>query len=353
MPVQSLQTEALRLLEEGHHAESAAKCKQALESFDDSYPRPSARAAFVLCSLGFILEQTGVYAEAEACAARALAMLESLPPASVGPAIDLLRLRSFSLLGTALRQLGEYAKAEAPFLRAIEIAEGLPDRPDEAAGAWNNLGMLCKYAGWFDRGEQAYARALEAAARQAPHRKQITATILHNIGGILHARGHFDRAEEPARQAWEIRRELTGDDHPSTLADAAAYAAVLDGLGRYKESKPMYQHALAIYERVFGPEHYETAATLHNLALVEESEGNLARAVEMARRSLDIKTRLFGRDHPDAALSAMNLASLLIGNSTEEARALLDSALRTFERALAADHPHAALCRRLRDRAQA
>jgi tetratricopeptide (TPR) repeat protein len=207
--------------------------------------------------------------------------------------------------------------------------------------------MLCKYAGWFERGEQAYARALAAAARQTLHREEITATILHNVGGIRHARGRFDLAEDPARQAWEIRRALLGDDHLTTLADRTAYAAVLNGLGRHTESRPIYERALETYERVLGPEHYETAATLHNLALVEEAAGNRTRAVEFARRALGIKTRLLGNGHPDTGLSAMNLASLLMEQSPLEARALLDNALPAFERALAADHPHTVLCRRL------
>ena len=274
-----------------------------------------------------------------------LAMLDGLSGAS--PSAVLLRLRGLGLLGTALRQQGKYQPAEAPLVRAIELAEAMPDRPEELSTAWNSLGVLCKYAGWFERGERAYARALAAAERQIRHREGVTATILHNIGGLHHARGRFDLAEEPARRAWEMRRTLLGDEDAATLADAVAYAAVLDGLKRYAESRPIYERALASYERRFGPEHYETAATLHNLALVEQAEGHHERALELARRSFEIKRKLLGAGHPDTALSAMNLGSMLRNKNPGEARALLGDALLAFERALAPDHPHIARCRRL------
>ena len=308
-------------------------------------PAPSLRAAFCLCSIGAVFEKTAAYGEAETCAVRVLAMLDGLPGAS--PSAVLLRLRGLGLLGTALRQQGKYQLAEAPLVRAIELAEAIPDRPEELSTAWNSLGVLCKYAGWFERGEQAYKRALEAAEQQTRHREAVTATILHNIGGLHHARGRFDLAEEPARRAWEMRRSMLGDEDAATLADAVAYAAVLDGLKRYSESRPIYEHALAVYERIFGPEHYETAAVLHNLALVEQAEGHHERALELARRSFEIKRRLLGAGHPDTALSAMNVASMRMKEDPVEARVLLGDALHAFERALAPDHPHIARCRQL------
>jgi tetratricopeptide (TPR) repeat protein len=319
------------------------------ESFLAEAPPPSPRAAYRLFALGSAFEQRGDYAKAVDCARRSLAIIEPLLPGNGGKYGDVIRFRALGLLGAALRQQGDYAAADAPLLLAIELAETMPEFPDRAASAWNNLGVLCKFAGWFDRGEEAYRRALAFAERigNLPERDMTTATILHNVGGLDHARGRFATAEEPSRRAWEIRRRHLGEDDPAVLADAVAYAAVLDGLGRYAESRPIYERALAVYERIFGPEHYETATTLHNLALVEHNEGHPDRAAERARRSYEIKVKLLGRNHPDTGLSAMNLASLLPAADADEADALLTEALRAFETALAPDHPHIRRCRQL------
>lgn len=306
---------------------------------------PTPRAAFRLFTAGAEFEQRGDYAQAADCARRALAIIEPLAAADPTESRQLILLRALGLLGTALRQQGAYAEAEPPLVRAVDLAESMPERPERAAGAWNNLGVLCKFAGWFDRGADAYQRALDRAHTVAdPVARDLTAaTILHNVGGLDHARGRFADAEEPSRRAWEIRRAHLDEDDPAVLADAVAYAAVLDGLGRYAESRPIYERALAVYERIFGPEHYETASTLHNLALVERAEGRLERAAGLARRAYAIKVKLLGRNHPDTALSAMNLASF----GPPDASSLLAEALPALESALAPDHPHIARCRQL------
>lgn len=344
----SLHDASSRLEEAGDLAPAADLCRQALEIFEREDGPDSPDVANLLHSLGSILEKEGDSAGAESCARRAIAIIEPLLPAFDGDEGYLILLHALGLLGTALREQGLYAEAEAPFERAIEIARSLPEHPDEAAQAWNNLGILCKYAGWFDRGEQAYAQAMAFAERLKDGREAMIACILHNIGGLEHARERFDRAEEPARRAWEIRRKLSGNDDPATLADAVAYAAVLDGLERWAESRPIYERALAAYERIYGPEHYEVAATLHNLAALEEATGNPAEGIRLSRRALGIKQRLLGEEHPDTALTAMQLASMLYGyGDAIEARALAAGALRVFEGCLAADHPHLRRAREL------
>jgi tetratricopeptide (TPR) repeat protein len=316
-------------------------------------PLPSPRTAYDYYSLGVVFDQHADYGNAERCARLAVGTVEPLLRQQDSLPGRLILFRSLGLLGTALRQQGAYEQAEEPLVRAIELAEAMPDRPELTAEAWNNLGVLCKYAGWFDRGMAAYARAMSLAqgTPETPGKNMLLAAILHNTGGLDHARGRFESAEEPARRAWEIRREFLGEEHLSTLADAVAYAGVLDGLSRYAESRPIYARALEVYERAFGPDHYETAATLHNLAFVEYAEGHRERAIELARRAYSIKAKLLGEKHPDTALSAMNLASLLPPEEEREARTLLSEALRTFEGALTADHPHTARCKLLLNRA--
>jgi tetratricopeptide (TPR) repeat protein len=302
----------------------------------------SPRAAFELWATGEKLRDEGFYREAADCGRRAVAAIERLLPECGGKAGELILVRALGLLGQSLREQGLYGEAEPPLVRAIEVATALKEpRPEVLAGAWNNLGVLCKFAGWFDRGAEAYAKAL-ALAGEDP---MLLATVLHNIGGLNHARGSYESAEEPARRAWEIRRTLRDDDDPMTLADAVAYAAVLDGLRRYKESRPIYERALEVYQRVFGLEHYETAATLHNLALVERAEGNAERAVAYARRCYEIKRKLLGQRHPDTGLSALNLAVMKAG--TEESRELLREALEAFEGTLDPKHPHITRCQQL------
>jgi tetratricopeptide (TPR) repeat protein len=343
-----LHQRASELEEAGDGAAAENLCRQALAIFEEEEGDSSPDVANLSCQLGAILEKRGDYGGATQCSRRAIAIVEPLLAAFEGPDGVLILLHALGLLGTALRQQGLYREAAAPLERAIELAESMPDLPAEAANAWNNLGMVCKYAGWFDRGEAAYRHALRWAERCGGEDTLLTATILHNVGGLEHARERFAQAEEPARRAWETRRAVLGDGHPDVLADAVAYAAVLDGLDRYDESRPIYERALAAYEARFGPCHYEVASTLHNLAALEEAVGNLERAAELCRLAWQMKRTLLGDEHPDTALTALVLASILLGQGhSPEARELARQAEDVFARRLSPDHPHLAQARHL------
>jgi tetratricopeptide (TPR) repeat protein len=343
-----LHSQAGELESRGELTAAEAACREALTIFEREEGPDSALTAQVLLTLAGILERQGRFQEAALSADRTARILESLLPRLEGDYGKLILVHALGLHGTALRQMGEYDAAEKPLKRAVDLAEELPSYPDELVGALNNLGVLCKFAGWFERGEAFYTRALGLAVDAFGEKHEICATLLHNIGGLEHARGEFQEAEEPLRTAWQIRRELLGEDHPDTLGDSVAYAAVLDGLERYDESLPIYQRALQLYESKFGPDHYEVAATLHNLAVVEQARGNVEQALEYCERSLSLKQRILGSQHPETALSGMSLGAMLLASGDPDgARHYLTQALMVFRSTLAADHPHIEFCREL------
>lgn len=340
-----LHEESSQFEEQGNLPAAEAKCREALSIFEREDGPASPDVANLSVALGSILEKAGRFAEAEACARRALKIVEPLLPEFDGPDGSLIQVHALGLLGTALRQLGQYAAAREPLERAAALAEQLTEHPEELVTALNNFGVLCKFAGWFDDGQKAYDRALAAARLGGAEPDDTVATLYHNIGGLEHARGDYAAAEPPSRRAWEIRRKLHGDDSLETQADAVAYAAVLDGLDRNAEARPIYERALEIYESELGPEHYEVAATLHNLAVVEEADGRGELAAKLYRRALAIKRKTMGADHPDTALTAMNLAHLLFeSGKRDEAAELLPGALAAFRKSLVAGHPQLVAC---------
>jgi tetratricopeptide (TPR) repeat protein len=343
-----LHEQAARLEKDGKLVEAEARCRVALDIFEQEGGPASADVANVLHSLGEILHRQRKYREAEACAHRAAILIEPLLPQFGGSVGVLIQISSLILLGTALRDQGRYSEARTALVRAIEIATSIAGLPAATIRALNEFGVLCKFAGWYEDGERAYLQALGLARPLYGEESLETATILHNIGGMDHARGLFEMAQNPARRAFEIRRALLGESHPDVLADAVAYAAILDGLGRWKESRPIYEHAIAEYERMYGPENYEVAAALHNLAAVELADGNIAKAEALARRTVALKHKLLGAGHPDTAFSAMNLCIILRERGgRDEAGPMLEKALATFERTLPGDHPNVVRCRML------
>jgi tetratricopeptide (TPR) repeat protein len=149
-------------------------------------------------SLGGILERRDRHAEAEACAARAVRIMDEVADLVEGPEAELILIQSLGLLGTTLRQQGRYREAEPALSRAVERAEAYPDR-DALALALNDFGVLCKYSGRFDEGERAYRRALAISLESCGEIHPTVAVLYHNLGGLDHARSLCRRgAASPA-----------------------------------------------------------------------------------------------------------------------------------------------------------
>jgi tetratricopeptide (TPR) repeat protein len=247
-----LRQEAKRLEERGELDRAEFLCRQAQEVFEREEGHGSLGLARVTHLLGTILEKRGSYEEALACARRALGIIEPILPIFADATAKVIYVDALGLEGTVLRQLGLYREALIPLELAIEMAE--PNLLN-AATAWIDLGLLCKSAGWFERGEKAFSRAMNFAVWAGEDGLSLRATILHNIGEILSARGDYAAAERPTREAWEIRRRIFGQDDLTTVAYSVAYAGVLDELKRYTESGPFYQRAVRVYEERLGAVH--------------------------------------------------------------------------------------------------
>ena len=258
-----------------------------------------------------------------------------------------LQMQTLSLLGEVNRQLARYEQAEVFLQRSLDCAVDNFGADDElTANARNQLGMLYKYTGEFERAGQLYRTALASLLPRTGREHSLVAALYHNLGGLAHASADFAGGEEPARTAWEINRRLLGDDHPTTQADAVAYAALLDGLGRHAESEPIYRHALALYEKIYPPVHFEIATVLNNLAGACYARGNTAEAEALFRRALAIKEQLLGPDHPDTALTANNLGVLLKASGRQaEGSQLVQRALIVFQARLRDGHPRTELAR--------
>jgi len=251
-----------------------------------------------------------------------------------------------------LRENGKYDQAAQILNEALTLAEQNrgPDKMLLAA-TLNQIGILDKYAGHFDDGEQAYQTALaivEADEKDnASYSTQsLLADIYHNLGGLDHAREKYAHGEPFARRSVEIRERLLGPNDLSTVADIAALAALLEGQGKYKEAEQLYIRVLADFEQMNGPESYDVAVNLNNLAALYFAEGKLNKAESGYLQTLKIKEKLLGQDHPDVGFTLNNLAVLYkTQGKFKNAVLLYRRALDIFEKALSSDHPKLIECR--------
>ena len=258
------------------------------------------------------------------------------------------------LVGNAahLREQGQYDQAAPLLAEALSLAERISKDDDVlVASTLNQIGMLDKYAGRFDEGEQAYQRALaivEEAEKNNPtiSLELLLADIYHNLGGLDHARERYAHGEPFARRSVEIRERLLGPDNPDTTADIAALAALLEGQGKYEEAEKLYLHVLAVFKRMYGLESYDVAVNLNNLAALYFAEGKISEAHKLYEDSLRIKETMLGPSHPDIAMTLNNLAVLeKQSGDLNAAREHYRRAIAIFESSFAPDHPKLMECR--------
>lgn len=331
-----LLTQAWSLRDASQLQKARACCVRAAEIFELRDGPESPDLANTLNLLASIHVELGEYPDAVAAATHAASICAGWDCHFDGDDVARIAMQAWTALGTAYRFQARYALAEAELKRALEtsIRQFGGEHP-ESRMARNNLGVLYKYTGQFDRAETLYRAALQGAEGTE------LATLYHNLGGLEHARGRFAEGESWARKAWVLRKSLLGPEEPATLADEAALAGVLDGLERYDESEQIYHHVLGKFEEIYGPNHYEIAVNLHNLAGVQCARRRLEEAELTYRRALVLKENLLGSDHPDTALTAHNLGVLLMDmGRNHEAAGLIEDALQVFEATLSPDHPH-------------
>ena len=216
---------------------------------------------------------------------------------------------------------GDYSGAETSLLRALRSAHL---HTPECLFLWNELGMVYKYLGRFDKSRDLYRRAL----REAPgllsgaERDFFLADLYHNLGGLEHARGHFRRGEEFARKGLRLRCRVAPCGSLPVAVDMAALAALLDGQRKFVESETLYRRALRIYRREYGPNHGETAVLISNLAALFQVTGRFRTSLQHYRRALKMKRQEFGAAHPSVGVTLNNLGMLYRaqGNSRQAKR---------------------------------
>ena len=225
-------------------------------------------------------------------------------------------------------------------LAVVVGAAGFDASDRRMAQVLNNHGVACKFAGRYDEGRRAYARALTVFDEALVTDLALLATLLHNIAGLDHARGQPQHGEPRARLGLAIREAIVAPNHPDVAADLTALAAIVDAQGRFADADVMYARALAIFEQTAGPRPLDVAVALNNRGAIAQREGRTAEAETAYRRALAVKEAILGHHHPELAPPLNNLALLLRATGRQaDAEAILRRAVRVAAPALGTAHP--------------
>ena len=281
----------------------------------------------------------GKYADAEAAAARGLAVRQKvLPPTD--PTIA----QSQVNLANIYKLEGKVAQAESLYQQALASEQKSlgPDHPDVAENL-NNLGSLYGDEGKYAQAEEMLQRALAIRQKTFGPDHPFVAQTLGNAAVVYLADGKYKQAEDAFKQALAIQQKTLGAEHPDVAASYNNLAEVYRTEAKDDEAEALYQHALAIWEKALGPEHPSVALGLRNLADLYRSEANYPQSEAFYQRALAIEQKVLGPDHPETGATLNNFAALYIFESKyTEAEGLLQRALAISQKTYGPDNPDVA-----------
>ena len=112
------------------------------------------------------------------------------------------------------------------------------------------------------------------------------ATSYNNIGVVYKAKGEYDKALEYYQKSLAIRLKQLGPDHPDVATSYNNIGLVYDNKAEYDKALEYYQKSLAIRLKQLGPDHPDVANSYHNIAFALQSQERPAQGQGVLGESL-------------------------------------------------------------------
>ena len=193
-----------------------------------------------------------------------------------------------SNMGIDLVKAGELRRAEAHYLEAVDILRECGT--DTAAVAfnrlYNNLGVLYRKRGDYDRAVRFGERALAIKLRNYPPDHPSVGKYYNNIGRALQAQGRYPEAVAYVRRALEHSRRSLGEAHPSTAGAYGELSNVYADAGDWPRAERLMRRAIRLYAAHYEPWHPYRVAGTFNLGRLHEDAGDLDAALVAYRATL-------------------------------------------------------------------
>ena len=230
-------------------------------------------------------------------------------------------------IGVCYKNLGEYDQALRFHEQSLEMKRASGDREQEAR-TLSNIGQVYWKLADYDRALDQYRKALTIFEQQA--NLPLQAAVLNGISLVYDELGDYTRSRMGYERAL-VLYERAGESESAGFGDALGnLGGVFLLLGRFEEAERRYHQSLQLSERLDDAQ--RTSLDHGNLGLCALGRGEFQLALRRFERLLKLDDRA-GLGHEEADwLEGRSKAMLLLGRY-DDARAALDAAIRTYERA--------------------
>ncbi len=280
---------------------------------------------------------------------------------------------SLHACGNGLKDTGKWPEAEAIHRRALAIREKHDD-PDEAglSASLHGLGSMRFMVDDLKEAETFYLRSIEIGKSVEGEMSYGVGTTMHTLAMVYSVQGRYAEARPLEERSLAIREKVLGPDHPHVALSLRTLSEILTQVGEGEKAEPMAKRAAEIGLAAWGPEvpdvwwmqrgHSEVLNAIGRseealaimeplVAYIETQPRRVEYALHLAElgacyrglqryedsktaygKSIEVSVNEDGEDSPYTAEFRLGLArTLAASGSTEEARALYETALEVLE----------------------
>jgi CHAT domain-containing protein len=268
--------------------------REVLAGFARRYGEESLATLTVMSNLGMLLEQVGLFDEAEPLLRDALAAARTV----LGPTHPQ-TLTIMNNLALLLESQGTFDQAEALYLEPLETlrAQGQGDRP-EALAMENNLAYLYLLQGAGVEAQRRFAELFERFAGSLGPSHPDTLRALNNRGRAEALLGDLAAARQSLLAALAGREARYGPLHRDVVRSQIDLGSLEQQEGALAAAEARLREALSRAERGLGEAHPYTFDALNALAAVLRQQGKRDAAFRLQRAGFERRTAFFQRVLP-------------------------------------------------------
>jgi tetratricopeptide (TPR) repeat protein/predicted Ser/Thr protein kinase len=222
---------------------------------------------------------------------------------------------AINMYASVLLAKNQLDEAAAQYRRAIDIADrALGPQSLVRAISLNNIAIIHRRKGEYDKALENARASLEAFERYHPKHPQITSP-LSTLANTLLDLGRTDEGIRNLEKGREIAIAKLGADHPTVARADYNIAIVYVDQGDHTRAKPLLQRTLDASRRSMGTDNRLAARVLNALAAIARDERRLADAIELCKEALAMIEKLVGPEHADLVSPLTTLGDVLLDSN--------------------------------------
>jgi len=251
------------------------------------------------------------------------------------------RLKAFvaTEVGAILDNLGNSNKSLELLQQAIALYGKNNSNSEEAASAYNNIGVAYDNRGDYKNALIYMKKGLEMRKQLLPENHSDIATSYNNIAGVYGKLGNFDEALRYYGKSMEIKHKILPENHKYIPAGYHNIATVYLKKADYTNALKYHKISLNGWEKIYSGDHIDIAFSYTLAGQIYSAMGKYDETLKCDQKSLEIRKKVLPAHHPYIARGISNIGMIChMKGEYEKALEYFQEALSVYRKTYSTDN---------------